>query len=172
MEYAQWDEKSRKLIVTEKRSVPIDKPSVTERIEYLRRETGYTEYKGETVEFHESGMLTFPLLGTAAALPDKIAFDPDRKKRRKIYPLVAETFGDYNAFVGGSSSFDMSPKPYCKLEALGRYCSLHNISRDEVVYVGDDYGTGGNDEDVYKSDIAFICVDNYLDFGKCVSKLF
>jgi hypothetical protein len=40
-----------------------------------------------------------------------------------------------------------------------------------VVFVGDDYGCGGNDESVYLSDFGFIKVDNYLDFGKAVAEL-
>ena len=27
--------------------------------------------------------------------------------------------------------------------------------------MGDDYGIGGNDESVYRSDIRFVCVDDY-----------
>ena len=36
----------------------------------------------------------------------------------------------------------------------------------KVAYCGDDYGVGGNDHDVYESDVRFITIDNYLDFGK------
>ena len=69
-------------------------------------------------------------------------------------------------FIGGSSSFDFAPVPYDKYYALDRYCKRFGLSHEEVVYVGDDYGTGGNDEAVYRSDFRFICVDDYtrLDF--------
>ena len=74
---------------------------------------------------------------------------------------MVEAFPDYNVFVGGSSSFDMAPKPYNKFFALDRYCRDNGISHDEVVFFGDDYGTGGNDECVYVSDFDFVCVDDY-----------
>ena len=74
-------------------------------------------------------------------------------------------------FVGGSSSFDMAPAPYNKYYALDKYCAERGILHSEVIFVGDDYGTGGNDESVYQSDFGFIKVDNYLDFPKCVSHL-
>ena len=45
------------------------------------------------------------------------------------------------------------------------------IKHDEVIFVGDDYGVGGNDESVYKSDFGFIKIDNYLDFPQKVEEL-
>ncbi len=65
----------------------------------------------------------------------------------------------------------MAPRPYNKYYALDKYCKENDISHDEVVYVGDDYGLGGNDEPIYLSDINFIKVDNYLDFNDIVKPL-
>ena len=36
--------------------------------------------------------------------------------------------------------------PFNKLYALERYCARHDIARDEVVFFGDDYREGGNDQ--------------------------
>lgn len=141
------------------------------KVTYLREKYGYTEFAGDNVEYHVSGCITFPVLGTKANIEDKVAFDPDRKKRRAFYPEVKELFSDYNVFVGGSSSFDMAPKPYNKYYALDKYCKEHDILHSEGVFVGDDYGAGGNDESVYLSDFNFIKVDNYLDFPECIKEL-
>ena len=65
---------------------------------------GYTDFAGDNTEFHPSGCITFPLLGTKAKQEDKLSFDPTREKRRKIYGEVTEVFSDYCVFVGGSSS--------------------------------------------------------------------
>ena len=116
------------------------------------------------MEYHASGCITFPILGTEAKIEDKLAFDPDRRKRRAIYSEVCETFPDYNVFVGGSSSFDMAPKPYNKYYALDKYCKENGILHSEALFVGDDYGEGGNDESVYKSDFNFLKIDDYRDF--------
>ena len=152
------------LSVTQSAIVAIDKPSVTRRIDTLRLEFGYTDYAGNTVEFHDSGMITFPLIGTEASINDKLAFDPDRIKRRAIYSKVKEVFSDFTVFVGGSSSFDIVPKPYCKSYALDEYMQQCKISSEQAIYYGDDYGVGGNDEDVYKSGIKFFGIDDYKDF--------
>lgn len=154
------------LTITQGAIVAVDKPSVIKRIEQLRGEFGYTTLLGETVEFHDSGLITFPLLGTEAQLNDKLEFDPDRTKRRVVYDRVKDVFNEFTVFIGGSSSFDIAPKPYCKSYALRSYIEKHGISSAEVIYFGDDYGLGGNDEDVYNSDIRFICIDNYREFPR------
>lgn len=148
-----------------------DKESIEAKVTALREKHGFTEFAGDNVEYHPSGCLTFPCLGTKAKQEDKLAFDPDRSKRRKIYAEVCEAFPDYCVFVGGSSSFDMAPKPYNKFYALDLYCREHGFAHDEVLFIGDDYGTGGNDESVYLSDIPFLCVDDYRMFPELVQFL-
>lgn len=171
MQAASFNHSTGKLVIEENKVLPIDKVGITQKVNCLRRKFNYTEYAGDTVEFHDSGMFTFPLLGTKAGFNDKIVFDSDRKKRRKIYPTVVEAFCDYNVFIGGSSSFDVVPKPYNKLYAIDRYCLAHSLTHRDIIYIGDDYGIGGNDEDVYQSDIFFICVDNYLHLRSHVERL-
>ena len=39
------------------------------------------------------------------------------------------------------------------------------------IYIGDDYGPGGNDESVYKSDFGFVKVDDYTKLGEYVKEL-
>ncbi len=171
LQYAEYDAASGDLVIREDNVLPCDRESVDARVTAMREKYGFTEYAGDNVEFHASGCVTFPILGTAAKIEDKLAFDPDRIKRRKIYDEVVEAFSDYCVFVGGSSSFDMAPKPYNKYYALDLYCKEHGLSHDEVVYIGDDYGLGGNDESVYKSDFPYITIDNYLDFPNIVEPL-
>ena len=84
---------------------------------------------------------------------------------------MATTFAEYTVFVGGSSSFEMAPKPHNKFYALDTYCREHGYTHDEIVYIGDDYGQGGNDEAVYLSDFPYITIDNYLDFPTRVAAL-
>jgi len=161
MQYAKYDAKKKDITIVKDVQLPIDHASMETIVTKLRSTYGYTEFKGDNVEYHPSGCVTFPLLGTKAELADKLAFDPDRTKRRKIYEDVKAHFPSYTVFVGGSSSFDMAPAPYDKAYALSLYCNEYGLSPDEVVYVGDDYGLGGNDESVYHSEFNFITIDDY-----------
>ncbi len=171
MQYGVYNAETKDIDIRRDMVAHCDKAQITEKINALREKYGYTAYAGESVEFHPSGCVTFPILGTKAKQEDKLAFDPDRTKRRKIYEDVVNTFGDYCVFVGGSSSFDMAPKPYDKFYALDVYCKENGYRHSEVVYIGDDYGLGGNDEAVYKSDFCYITIDNYLDFPQKVREL-
>ena len=171
MQYGKYNSNTNSIDIIRDEVMHCDKAKVTEIINTMREKYGFTVYRGDTVEFHPSGCVTFPILGTKALIEDKLAFDPDRKKRREIYAEVVEAFSDYCVFVGGSSSFDMAPKPFNKYYALDLYCKENNLSHDEVVYIGDDYGLGGNDESVYKSDFNYLTIDDYLDFPNIVKPL-
>ena len=171
MQYAEYNEQTGELDIVRNDVLPIDRESVDKRVTAMREKYGFTDFAGDNVEYHASGCVTFPILGTAAKIEDKLAFDPDRKKRRAIYEDIKETFSDYTVFVGGSSSFDMAPAPFNKAYALSKYCEERGIAHDEVVYVGDDYGPGGNDESVYLSDFNFLTIDDYRDLPKVMSVL-
>ena len=170
LQYAKYNPDTKDIDIVRDMVFDCDKEIIEEKVKFFREKYGYTKFAGNNVEYHPSGCLTFPILGTKACQEDKLAFDPDRKKRRLIYQEVVEAFPDYNVFVGGSSSFDMAPKPYDKYYALDLYCRENGLKHENLVYVGDDYGLGGNDESVYRSDISFICVDDYRDFARLMTE--
>ncbi len=149
---------------------PVDRAFFCEKIEYLRQKYGYTEYKGESVEFHASGMVTFPLLGTKADIADKLAFDPTREKRKVLYPEVLEIFSDFTVYIGGSSSFDFSAKQYNKYDAIMRYAKENGYEKDEIVYVGDDFGDGGGDSHVRLCGMDYIEITDYREFEDKMSQ--
>ncbi len=171
LQYAKYNSATGDIETVRDLTFPINREEIEEKVTYFRKKYGFLEYRGDNVEYHASGCVTFPILGTKAIQADKLAFDPDRKKRRAFYSEVVEAFADYNVFVGGSSSFDMSPKPYNKYYALDLYCQENGYSHSEVVYIGDDYGQGGNDESVYLSDFNYLTIDDYRDFSKVVKDL-
>ena len=171
LQYGKYDTVTGEMEIIRDEVLPCDKEDAERKITELRKKFNFTKFSGNNVEFHPSGAITFPILGTKAQLEDKLSFDPDRSKRRKIYNEVASAFPTYHVFVGGSSSFDMAPRPFNKYYALDLYCKENGYNHNQVVFVGDDYGLGGNDESVYNSDFNFIKIDNYLDFPTAVKEL-
>lgn len=171
LQYATYNEKTNDLDIKRDLCFDINKDEIERKVTMLREKYGFTDFRGDNVEYHASGCITFPILGTGAIQEHKLAFDPTRAKRRAIYSHVCEVFSDYNVFVGGSSSFDMSPKPYNKYYALDLYCKETGISHENVLYIGDDYGQGGNDESVYKSDFNYLTIDDYRDFPNLIKPL-
>ena len=171
LQYATYNPATNDIDIQRDLCFDVKKEEIEQKVTYLREKYGFTTYRGDNVEYHASGCITFPILGTKAIQEDKLAFDPDRSRRRAFYSHVCELFSDYNVFVGGSSSFDMSPKPYNKYYALDLYCKENGLSHDEVLYIGDDYGQGGNDESVYKSDFNYLTIDDYRDFPTLIKPL-
>lgn len=171
MQFAAYDYEKGTLGEVTNLAVDCDREKTEARVTEIREKCGYTEFTGDNVEFHASGCITLPILGTKAKIEDKLAYDPDRSKRRVNYDYVCSMFPEYTTFVGGSSSFDIVPKPYEKAQALKDYCEKNGYGLDEVAFVGDDYGVGGNDEPVFKSEIGFIRVDDYTTFGEKVACL-
>ena len=127
----------------------------------LRQKYGYTEYEGESVEFHPSGMMTFGLLGTKADKAAKLAFDPDKRKRQAMFREVCDSFPQYAVFIGGTTSFDLAELKFNKYSAVMRYASEHGFTKDQVLFVGDDLGDGGNDSHIRLYGMDYIQITDY-----------
>ena len=138
----------------------VDREAIRARVMALRQQFGWTQYLGEPVECHLSGVLTFPILGTDAALYDRRTLDPSRAMRGEAYAAVLDAFEEYTVYMVGGDSFDIVPRPYGKLYALEKYCRLHDIDLGEAAYAGDEYGLGGHGADVQHSAVTFIPVDD------------
>ena len=158
----------------------VDKAFFLEKTDYLRRKYGYTEYAGDPVEFHPSGMVTFALLGTKAISADKVKFDPDRAKRRAMYREVCDIFKDYSVYIGGSTSFDFAGKSYNKYDATLDWAKRHGYTLDDIVFIGDDFADGGGDSHVRTKDkpklggyprMDYIVINDYRKFAKAVEVL-
>ena len=150
---------------------PVDTAFFLRETDRLRKKYGYTVYKGDPVEFHASGMVTFGLLGTAADKADKLVFDPDRAKRRAMYPEVLEVFKDFAVYIGGSSSFDFVPRQYNKFDATMRYAREHGYSEEEVLFIGDDFDDGGGDSHVRILGMDYVQVTDYTALPRQLSFL-
>lgn len=161
MQYGEYDAESGEIVVKRSENAPVDREEVLRRAELIREKYNLHDFAGETLEFHPTGALTFPVLGTKANIEDKLTYDPDRSKRRVMYEYVCGLFHDYRVVIGGSSSFDIIPGQYGKYNALMQYLTERGMSKEDVVYCGDDYMEGGNDHDVLAGGIPFVKVDNY-----------
>ena len=170
MQYGVCEGGEFKLLRDDSVTMP-PKEEIEKKVNGLREAHGFTAYAGNSVEYHASGCITIALIGTEAKLEDKLAFDPDKSKRSAIYDEVCQLFPDYNVFIGGTSSFDMAPRPYNKYYALDLYCRERGIKHNEVIFFGDDFGKGGNDESVFLSDFGFMKVYDYHDFDEAVAPL-
>ena len=161
LQYAKYNREAENIDIIRDVVLPCDRDRAAKNVEILREEYGFTEFAGDGIEFHSSGAITFPILGTKAKIEDKLAFDPDRSRRRPMYDRVKELFPEYTVFIGGSSSFDFSGKKYNKYDAIMTYAAQHGYEKDEILYVGDDFGDGGGDSHVRLGGIDYVEILDY-----------
>lgn len=152
-------------------TVQPDKEYFNQTCQYLREKYGYTEYAGGHLEFHASGMVTFCLIGSGAKIEDKVVFDPDRSKRRVLYPEICSLFPEHSVYIGGSSSFDFAPKQYNKYHSILKYASENGYTEDEILFIGDDFGDGGGDSHVRIYGMDYVQVDDYSKLPELLSFL-
>lgn len=152
------------LVTVKQLTQKVDTAFFNRKTDYLRKKYGYTQIYGKSVEYHPSGMVTFALLGTEAPTAQKVVFDPDKAKRKAMYPEVLKIFRNYSVFIGGSSSFDFAGKKFNKYDAVARYAKENGYSLDEVIFIGDDFGDGGGDSHIRINGLDYINIRNYKDF--------
>ena len=59
----------------------------------------------------------------------------------------------------------MAHKEIC----VGMAANMIGVRKCIIAFVGDDYGCGGNDESVYKSDFKFITIDDYTKLSEVLA---
>ena len=158
-------------VITQNITVVPDRARIERIANSLRQKYGFTHYVGDSVKYQPSGMFSIALCGTDASLADKLAFDPDRTRRLALLAEASAAFSGASVFVAGGASIDVVPAPYNKLYALDCYCKTHGLSHRDILFCGDDYGKGGNDEPILCSDVDFVRVDNYRALPQLLSHL-
>ena len=142
-------------------TAPADTAFFDKWCRYFREKYGYTSYQGDPIEYHASGMVTFGLLGMSPDKYEKLKFDPDKARRRAMYPEVLEVFKDYAVYIGGSTSFDFTPKQYNKFDAALRYAHEHGYCLDDCLFFGDDLDDGGGDSHIRLYGMDYIRIYDY-----------
>ena len=67
MQYAEYSKDKKDIVMVRDESVEtLNREEIEQKITALRIKHGFTEFKGDNVEYHPSGCLTFPILGTKA----------------------------------------------------------------------------------------------------------
>jgi phosphoglycolate phosphatase-like HAD superfamily hydrolase len=68
MQYGKYNEATREIDMIRDDTVPCDREKTEAIVTEFRRKYGFTEFRGDNTEFHASGCITFPILGTKALI--------------------------------------------------------------------------------------------------------
>lgn len=114
---------------------------------------GYREKKtyGELIEDRGS-QVTFSALGQdivdelgKEGVRLKEAWDPDNKKKNELRDYIQPLIPEFEVRVGGVTSIDVTKKGIDKAYGMQKLIEMLDISKDEILFIGDRLQPGGND---------------------------
>jgi HAD superfamily hydrolase (TIGR01484 family) len=99
---------------------------------------------GETIEDRGS-QITYSSLGQQAPLEEKVKWDADFVKRKKIKAVLDTLIPEFSVRLGGATSIDVTKPGIDKAYGIRKLRDILGISTEEMIYVGDALFPGGND---------------------------
>jgi len=125
---------------------PSEKEKIKSALEQAIEEAGMKAKKvwGEVIEDRGS-QITFSALGQKAPLEEKVKWDPDFSKRKKIQAILEKSIPEFSVRLGGSTSIDVTKPGIDKAYGIRKLRDILGIAIDEMIFVGDALFPGGND---------------------------
>jgi phosphomannomutase len=125
---------------------PAEKEKIKSSLEKAVEQSGMqaTKVWGELIEDRGS-QITFSALGQQAPLEEKVKWDPDFSKRKKIQAILAQSIPEFSVRLGGSTSIDVTKPGIDKAYGIRKLRDILGITIDDMIFVGDAIFPGGND---------------------------
>ena len=170
--YHRYDELSKEWkLIYHNDLTEAQKKRIREAFEQGAKQLGMWEEKpyGEIIEDRGSQM-TYSALGQEIGemlgeegIKRKYEWDPDMKKRMALRDLIAPELDDVEVRVGGITSIDVTLPGVDKAYGMHKLMNELNMSKEEIVFIGDMLQEGGNDYPVKLMGIDTVEVRNYED---------
>jgi hypothetical protein len=142
--FFQYDQQWKQLYSEDLTSV--QKKKIIDSLDKAAGEAGYRANKvwGKVIEDRGS-QVTFSALGQQAPLAEKVKWDADFAKRKKITAILATLIPEFSVRMGGATSIDVTRPGIDKAYGIGKLRDTLHLSLQEMVYIGDALFPGGND---------------------------
>lgn len=154
------------LSAEEKRQVYDAFERMFDEIGFKKPETIY----GELIE-DRGTQITFGAFGSAAPLAIKGGWDPDRSKRLEMIGVLESLIPEFEIRTGGTASIDVTRKGIDKAHGIRQMQKYLNVSVEDIVFVGDDFGLGGNDYPVIATGVSIVAVDGPEDTKRIIRRM-
>ncbi|MGC2604737.1 MAG: HAD-IIB family hydrolase, partial [Silvibacterium sp.] len=99
---------------------------------------------GKVIEDRGS-QITLSALGQQAPLAEKIKWDPDFAKRKKIKAILDPLIPGFSVRLGGATSIDVTKPGIDKAYGIRKLRDILSIAIEEMIFIGDALFPGGND---------------------------
>ncbi len=163
--YYRYDELKKDWALQYAEGLTDDEKSRTKKaLEQCAKELGYWEEKpyGEVIEDRGSQM-TFSAIGQQAPASAKYKWDPTGEKKLALRDKVAPLLLDLEVRAGGTTSIDVTRIGIDKAYGMTKLIEALEISKDEILFIGDKLQEGGNDYPVKAMGIDSIAVEKWED---------
>lgn len=144
---------------------PKDRARIIQVLEEEARSLGIwvEEPVGEIIEDRFS-QITLSALGQSAKPEDKYAWSDKNKAIRPVFrDKVAARLPEFEVRIGGTTSTDITLPGIDKAYGMQKLIDAIDISKDEILFIGDKLDEGGNDYPVKAMGIDTIAVDGWED---------
>ncbi len=125
---------------------PTEKHTIVKALNEGIDEVGYRiqNPKGPLIEDRGS-QITYSALGQDALPTQKKVWDPTGEKKRKIRDAVALKIPEYEVRAGGTTSIDVTKQGIDKAYGMKKLMEILNVTKEEILFIGDRLWEGGND---------------------------
>lgn len=161
----KWDRQYAELL-TEK-----EKAKIADALNKGFDDLGYRADKayGEVIEDRES-QVTYSVLGQdivdvlgEEGLRLKVEWDPGDKKKQKLRDYIAPLIPEFEVRVGGVTSIDVTKPGIDKAYGMHKLIEMLEISKEDILFLGDRLQEGGNDYPVKAMGIDSLEVSRWQD---------
>jgi phosphomannomutase len=112
---------------------------------------------GDAIEDRGS-QITFSGLGQHAPLEEKLKWDPDFSKRKKVKKRLDKLIPEFAVNLGGATSIDITKKGIDKKYGMLKLRDVLDIKIKEMIFIGDAIFPGGNDYPAMESGAFSVCI--------------
>ena len=128
------------------------------------------EDRGSQVTFSVLGQDIVDVLGKEG-VRQKEAWDPDNVKKLKVRDYIAPLIPEFEVRVGGVTSIDITKLGIDKAYGMKKLTELLEISKDDILFLGDRLQEGGNDYPVKAMGIDSLEVSHWKDTALAIEAI-
>lgn len=150
------------LLLYKSEDIPSEERSRIKRIfeEIDWEDFNVTKIHGEQIT-DKGSVISIDCLGKDAGSSTKDVWDKGQYIREEIKEGIAEALGaSYHIFVTGRNTLDIVPKDKDKGSNILKLIELLRITKDEVLFMGDEFTSNGNDYPILSIGIDIKAVEN------------
>lgn len=125
---------------------------------------------GEIIEDRGS-QVTMSTLGQQATAEDKYAWDPTGEKKLAIRNHAAPLLPEFEVRAAGTTSIDVTPKGIDKAHGMKKLIEAEDITKEDILFIGDRLDEAGNDYPVKAMGIDTIAVERWEDTALVIETL-